>query len=200
MKSRLVIIGASGHGKVCAEIAALNGYKSILFLDDAETAEAAVGTTADIPNYISDSDFFVGIGNNEIRKRITGILEKENASVATLIHPQAVVAKNAIIGEGTVVMPGVVVGNEAEIGKGVILNTCCSADHNNVIGDFAHIAVGAHLAGTVSIGASALIGAGVSVVNNVSVCADCIIGAGAAVISSIDIKGTYVGVPARKIK
>lgn len=34
MKNSLVIIGAGGHGRVCAEIAELNGYKKILFLDD----------------------------------------------------------------------------------------------------------------------------------------------------------------------
>ena len=31
---RLLIIGASGHGKVVADIARLNGYQEIVFLDD----------------------------------------------------------------------------------------------------------------------------------------------------------------------
>lgn len=31
---KLVIIGASGHGKVIADIARKNGYNEILFLDD----------------------------------------------------------------------------------------------------------------------------------------------------------------------
>ena len=34
MKDKIVIIGASGHGKVVADIAKLNGYKEIIFLDD----------------------------------------------------------------------------------------------------------------------------------------------------------------------
>lgn len=34
MNERLIIIGASGHGKVVADIAELNGYKEIAFLDD----------------------------------------------------------------------------------------------------------------------------------------------------------------------
>ena len=34
MRDKLVIIGASGHGKVIADIAKLNGYKEIIFLDD----------------------------------------------------------------------------------------------------------------------------------------------------------------------
>lgn len=31
---RLVILGASGHGRVAADIAGKNGYDSIAFLDD----------------------------------------------------------------------------------------------------------------------------------------------------------------------
>lgn len=31
MKDKIVIIGASGHGKVVADIAKLNGYKEIIF-------------------------------------------------------------------------------------------------------------------------------------------------------------------------
>ena len=33
----LVIIGASGHGKVVADIAVQNGYRDIVFLDDNES-------------------------------------------------------------------------------------------------------------------------------------------------------------------
>ena len=35
--NRLIIIGASGHGKVVADIAKLNGYTNIAFLDDDST-------------------------------------------------------------------------------------------------------------------------------------------------------------------
>ena len=31
---KLIIIGASGHGKVVADIAKMNGYEEIVFLDD----------------------------------------------------------------------------------------------------------------------------------------------------------------------
>ena len=37
MSKKLVIIGASGHGKVIADIAKKNGYYEIVFLDDNET-------------------------------------------------------------------------------------------------------------------------------------------------------------------
>ena len=37
MNDKLIIIGASGHGKVIADIAVKNGYHDIVFLDDNET-------------------------------------------------------------------------------------------------------------------------------------------------------------------
>lgn len=73
-------------------------------------------------------------------------------------------------------------------------------EHDNRIGDFSHISVGARLGGAVSIGAHTWIGIGAAVGNNVSICDHCIIGAGGAVIHAITESGTYVGVPARKIK
>ena len=43
MVKRLVIIGASGHGKVIADIAVRNGYEEIVFLDDNESIKECAG-------------------------------------------------------------------------------------------------------------------------------------------------------------
>ena len=201
MKNRLVIIGAGGHGKVCAEIAKLNGYRTILFLDDDPSkADVISGATDDYTRYLGDSDFFVALGNNALRKRFLEQIERSGGVIATLIHPASTVSPDSEIGEGSVVMAGVVINPGAAVGRGAIINTASSLDHDNVIGDYAHIGVGAHLAGTVHIGAGTFIGAGSTIINNIAICENCIVGAGAVVIRKIEEKGTYVGVPARKIK
>lgn len=201
MKNRLVIIGAGGHGKVCAEIAKLNGYRTILFLDDDPTkADVLSGATDDFTRYLGDSDFFVALGNNALRKRFLEQIERAGGSTATLLHPASTVSPDSEIGEGSVVMAGVVINPGAAVGRGAIINTASSLDHDNVIGDYAHIGVGAHLAGTVHIGEETFIGAGSTIINNIAICENCIVGAGAVVIRKIEEKGTYVGVPARKIK
>ena len=201
MKRSLVIIGAGGHGRVCAEIAELNGYQKILFLDDGvvENVELA-GKTEDFRKFLPDCDFFVAIGNNELRRSFLCRIMEQQGKIATLIHPNSTVSARASVGIGSAVMAGAVINTDAVIGKGAIINTCSSVDHDCRIGDFAHVAVGAHLAGTVSLGNMSFIGAGVVVINNVSICENCMIGAGATIISDIKEKGTYVGVPARKIK
>lgn len=66
---RLIIIGGGGHGNVVSEIAELNGYKIINFLDDADIPKA-IGKVADFEKYINDSDFIVAIGNNQARFKI----------------------------------------------------------------------------------------------------------------------------------
>ena len=61
-KRPLIIIGASGHGRVLADIAYLTGYENVCFLDDDLNKENVIDQTANIERYIEDYDFFVGIG------------------------------------------------------------------------------------------------------------------------------------------
>lgn len=200
--TQLVIIGAGGHGSVIADIARLNGYETILFLDDACAGRSdgypVVGKTQDLTRYVQTSDFFVAIGGNATRERLHARLTAEGASVATLIHPAAVIGENVTVGEGTAVMAGAVVNPGAVIGRGVILNTCSSVDHDSRVGDFSHVSVGAHLCGTVTVGRGVFVCAGATLINNVSVCEGATVGAGAVVIRDITEKGTYVGVPAKR--
>ena len=198
---KLAIVGASGHGKVVADIARKNGYKEIVFLDDDESIHECEGhpvigksTEAEM----IDADVIIGIGNTDVRKRIQESVPEEK--LVTLIHPDAVVAEDVVIGAGTVVMAGTVINPGSRIGKGCIINTCSSVDHDCEVGDYVHIAVGSHLCGTVTLGDGTWIGAGAIVSNNISICPDCMIGAGAVVIKNIKESGTYTGVPANFIK
>ena len=200
--NRLVIIGASGHGKVVADIAEKNGYTSIIFLDDNQNVKSCgvysvVGGCNEAASY-RDSDFIVAIGNSKIRQKIQFELCNKGLNVVSLIHPSATVASHVEIGEGTVVMAGAVINPFTKIGKGCIVNTCASVDHDCIVSDYAHISVGAHVAGTVTIGEGTWIGAGATVINNTNVCSDCMIGAGAVVVKSIEKSGIYIGVPAKE--
>lgn len=195
--NRLIIIGASGHGKVIADIARQCGYEDIAFLDDDEGIESCggfpvIGKTNNVP----EGDIFVAVGNAEIRERISK--KNDRRSFPVLIHPKAVVADNVQLGSGTVVMAGVVINPNVRIGKSCIVNTSSSIDHDCTVGDYCHISVGAHLCGSVLVGNNTWIGAGAIVNNNISICENCTIGSGAVVIKPIIESGIYVGVPARK--
>lgn len=200
----LIILGASGHGKVVADIAEKNGYTHITFLDDyAEIGSfdkyEIIGKCCDATKY-PYADFIVAIGNAEVRETLQSALISANLRVITLIHPSAVVAPTASIDIGTVVMAGAVINPAVNIGTGCIINTSSSIDHDCQIGNFVHISVGSHLAGTVEVGSNTWIGIGATVSNNLTITNNCMIGAGAVVIKSINEPGTYVGVPAKRIR
>lgn len=204
MKDRIMIIGAGGHGKVVADIARLNGYKEILFLDDDISRKTngryqVVGTSNDIDRYKEEYDFFVAVGGNDMRERITVKLSEMNIEQPILIHPSATVDETVKIGEGTVIMANAVINADSKIGRGCIINTSATVDHDCIIDDYVHISPGAHIAGVVQIGKKTWIGAGSTVINNVIVCEQCIVGAGSVVIKDIAECGTYVGSPARKV-
>lgn len=200
---RLVMIGAGGHAKVCYDIAQLmNKWDKIVILDGNPINDyfEISGSISEFGNYIDDSDFFVAIGDNEIREELTNELLDNQATIVTLIHPQAIVAENVKIEKGSVIMAGVVINSATEIGKGCIINTSSSVDHDNAIGDFVHISPGAHLAGAVTIGKMCWIGSGVTIINNVYINCKNVIGAGAVVIKKIKEQGVYVGIPAKKLE
>lgn len=200
---QLAIIGASGHGKVVADIARKNGYDQIIFFDDKEAIKECggypvVGKSNDVLNYKCDT--VVAIGNAEIRRRIQESLEISGVEIPVLVHPNAVIGENVILNAGTVVAAGAVINPGSKVGKGCIINTCSSVDHDCQLGDYVHVSIGAHLAGTVKVESGTWIGAGSIINNNLNIVSNCMIGAGAVVINDIDERGTYVGVPAKRIK
>ena len=201
MNKKVVIIGASGHGRVVADIIVACGDSVIGFLDDDLSINNVnlIGPSSDAIKYCDgETELFVAIGNYRIREKIMNNLP--NAKWYTAIHPSAIISPSAVIGEGTCVMPNAVVNNSVVIGRGAIVNTCASVDHDCVVGDFVHISCGTRLAGTVTVGKGTWVGIGSVISNNLSVCENLMIGAGAVVVKDITEEGTYVGVPARKIK
>lgn len=202
MKKKLIIIGASGHGKVLLDLALKNEYEVLGFLDDNEEIKELVGypvlgKVSQVAAYSGEAEFIIGIGSNAIRKKIATECCLE---WATLIHPRAVIGHGAMIGEGTVVMANAVINPFVSVGKHCIVNTASVIEHDNVIEDYVHISPGAVLAGTVQVGEGTHIGAGAVVRNNLSITKECVVGAGAAVVKDITEKGVYAGVPAKRIK
>jgi sugar O-acyltransferase (sialic acid O-acetyltransferase NeuD family) len=205
MNNKLLIIGASGHGKVVADIAIkMNKWHSIAFLDDDKSIKSSmdlevIGTSDDVFSHIDEYEIFVGIGNNTTRQRIHEMLETFGASMPNLIHPKSVIGNQVDIGIGTAVMAGVVINCCTKIGRGCIINTGSTVDHDNCIDDFVHISPGSHLAGTVKVGKGSWLGIGSVVSNNITITNGCKVGAGSVVVKDITEPGVYVGVPVRRV-
>ena len=193
----LRIIGAGGHGRVLADIAAAIGYMDIAFLDagfpDLTLSGSwdVIGTPADTDN----SEYGFGIGNNQTRM---DLLESIPCDLATLIHPSAVVSPHARISAGSVICAGAIIGPFANLGRGCIINTGASVDHDCTLGDGVHLSPGVRLGGGVTIGARAWIGIGAVVREYKSIGEDVLVGAGGAVITDIPEGARFGGVPAKE--
>lgn len=204
MNKQVVIIGASGHGKVVADIVLRSGDTVVGFLDDdpgLPSAVCGIPCLGSVSRYAEFpyAEFIMAIGNAAVRQKLAE--EMKNVTWYTAIHPSAVISDLAVsIGEGTVIAANAVVNPGASVGKHCIINTAAVVEHDNVLGDFVHVSVGAKLGGTVQVGDRTWIGIGAAVKNNLSICGDCMIGAGAVVVKNIETPGTYTGVPARKRK
>ncbi|HFI0156866.1 TPA: acetyltransferase [Streptococcus suis] len=198
---KLAIIGASGHGKVVADIAEKNGYNEIVFLDDYSTGECAgypIVGTSQIIEELSDFEFIVAIGDNKIRASKQCMLPQDR--IATLIHPSAVISRRVDVHAGTVIMAGAVINSDVTIGRGCIINTASSVDHDCKLGDFVHLSPGCHIAGNVKIGRDTWLGVGTTVINNINIESSVTIGAGSTVIKNLESNNTYIGTPAKELR
>ena len=206
----LVIVGAGGHGMVCADIAErAGGFDTIVFSDGAHGRGTPAGrwivefddedlSSLDPPA----NQFLLGvgqIGTGHARERIFSRIEESGLAAATLIATNASVSRDSTMGPGTLIGFMSTVNIGAAIGSNVIVNTRAVIEHDVTIGDHVHVSTGAVVNGGATVGHRCLIGSNATVLQGVSICDDVIVGAGAVVTSDIDSPGTYVGVPARKI-
>lgn len=201
--SKLLIIGAGGHGKVVADVVSkIEQWDHISFLEDKEEIKETLGfpVIGKLKDYkLLKNEFrnaFVAIGNNSLRLVWLEKLYKEGFILPIIIHPFSAVSRFSNIKAGTIIMAGAVVNAGTSIGKGCILNTCSSIDHDCTLGDGVHVSPGARIGGTVSIGSCTWICIGSSISNNITIGSRSTIAAGAAVVHDVPDNVIAAGVPA----
>ena len=197
------IIGAGGHGRVVADALVVGGVSlARLVPRDGRVNLAIQGVTVTTPEIDSDmagAAFHVAVGSAAVRSRLYAAGIAVDASPMTVVHPAAIIASDATLGDGSFVAAGAIVAPLARTGIAAIINHGAVVDHDVVIGDFCHIAPHATLGGEVRVGDRVLIGSGAVVLPGVQIASDVTVGAGAVVIADIGEAGTWVGNPARRL-
>ena len=194
----MILYGASGHGKVVAEILRGNGIGNIVFCDDNPEAILKHETIKSSRLITNENAVIVTVGLNHIRKKI--VSRNMNLSYARAIHSRAFVSDTAEILEGSVVMAGAIINVDSKIGRHVIVNTAAVVDHDCEISDFAHVSPNATLCGGVKVGEGTWIGAGAIIKNGVTIGDWVIIAAGSVVLDNVPSNTVYVGIPAKFAK
>ncbi len=211
MKSiKIFVYGASGHGKVVADILIAKKEKRFAgFVDD---RDQLAGTEVIGYPVLGNGEWLhrlktkhrvavvLGVGNNCSRRQLAQRCAVLNIQILTAIHRAAVVASSAELGRGTVVLAGAVINSAARLGEGVIVNTGAVVEHDVEIGNYAHVSPNASLGGASRLGEISHLGLGAVVLPGVSVGSECIIGAGAVVLKDLPNRIVAVGVPARILR
>jgi sugar O-acyltransferase (sialic acid O-acetyltransferase NeuD family) len=204
----MILIGYSGHSYVINGILHALGLKATGYCDNEEKKfnpfalkyfkqeTSEIGLKA-----LTQEDFFISIGNNNIRKNIYNNLAIRNLLPVNVIHPSALIDYSADLAtHGIMIAPNVTINALAKIGIGAICNTYSVIEHECLIGDFAHIAPGAVLCGNVHVGENSFVGAKSVVREGIRIGKNAIVGAGSVVVKDVPDNAKVVGNPARIMK
>ncbi len=143
---KLLILGAGGYGKTVADTAhQTGGYEEIAFLDDAKAGMPGVlGKCEEFLLFAhEDTEMYPAFGNNAVRMAWIEKLEKQNVTVATLVHPTAYVSPMAVLAAGVAVLPKAVVNTGCTVEAGCIVNIGGLVDHDTILERGSHVAPGA---------------------------------------------------------
>ena len=210
--NKVVIIGASGHGKVIAEILEQStGYEILGFIDSFKKPGINIlGYTVlgdelmlqDLCEEDPELRGIIAIGDNWNRKQIVIKLLKDipKFKFISAIHPSAVVSSHSHIGEGVVIIAGTIVNPGAEIGNHCIINTKASVGHDSKMKDFSSLSPGVTLGGNVNIGELSTISMGSVVKNNVTIGSNTVVGSASYVHKDLPDNVVAYGNPARLIR
>jgi UDP-perosamine 4-acetyltransferase len=199
--TRLLILGAGGHGRAVADIAAECGW-TVAGFTDRNPGPGVLGRDEDLAALARDGKMdgaVVGVGNTGLGRRaeLFAVIRAAGMAAPALVHPRAVVSRSSVIGDGSVVFPGGVIGAHVTVGENAVLYSGVVAEHDGRIGSHAYLSPGVILSGAVTIEAGAFIGAGAVLLPGITVGKDAVVGAGAVVIADVPAGLTVLGSPAR---
>jgi len=198
----IAIVGASGHGKVIADLAEQLGYK-VTFFDDAYPkiksnehwpVEGNFNRLLECDNLYNFA--IVAIGNNKVRDDLCSKLKNQNFLIPILIHPSSVISKYATIDYGSVIFANTVINAFAQIGRNCIINTGSIVEHDCIIGNATHLSPNVALAGATNVGDLSWLGIGTVTKQLVKIGNNTTIGANSTVIHNIPSNVIAVGTPA----
>jgi sugar O-acyltransferase (sialic acid O-acetyltransferase NeuD family) len=142
------------------------------------------------------------IGNPEIVKCLFQRFESnKNLVFPNLIHPNVIGDwGNIAMGRGNIICAFTSLTTAIEMGDVNIINPHSAIAHHSKLGSFNLLLPRNCISGNVQVQDTCTIGAGATILQGVEIVSNTIIGAQSLVTKSIDIAGTYVGIPAKKIK
>jgi sugar O-acyltransferase (sialic acid O-acetyltransferase NeuD family) len=208
--SELVIVGAGGFG-----------MEVICWAEDASRA----GSLPPIRGYLLDAQYprldpqyglpwlgalddyvplpgdacLLAVSDSGAKRAMVARLKARGARFSTLVHPTAIVARTAQLGEGCIVCPFATLSAGVAFGDFVTLNAYSGIGHRSRIGAYSTLSSHVDITGDVIVGESVFFGSGARVLPGLTVGDDAKVGAGAVVMRSVRAGVTVYTAPAKKL-
>lgn len=205
----VLVIGGGGHAKVLIEalLAASALIAGIVDSDPSLDGKTILGVPVlggdDVVEEFPAAEILLvnGLGSTglpAVRRRIFEEFKRRGYRFASVVHPSAVVASDAVLHEGAQVMAGAVIQPGTSIGANSIVNTRACVDHDCDISCHVHLAPGVTMSGGVLVGEGTHVGTAAAVIQGINIGRGCLVAAGAVVTRDIADGAKVRGVPARE--
>ena len=191
---KLALFGYGGHAR---EVACQIDQEITFFVDNEYANDIAKPISEFNPE---EYMMMVAVADSHDRKVIVDRLPKET-KYFTFIHPSVqIMDDNIEVGEGSFIGANSILTTSIKLGKHALLNRGNHIGHDCTIQDYFSAMPGAIISGNVTIGDCVYVGTNSSIKEKMIICSGVTIGSNATVVKHIVKSGTYVGVPAKKIK
>jgi len=131
-------------------------------------------------------------------KVITAEIEGRGFQLASIVHPNAIIADDFIENLGIVIYPNVSISYNVGVGRGVFINYNSVIGHDVTIGNYTTISPSSTINARSCIGNNCSIGSGATLIPNIKVEDNALVGAGSTIFSKVKT-GTSVTDFPRKI-
>ncbi|WP_017494973.1 acetyltransferase [Flavobacterium sp. WG21] len=210
---RIAIIGAGGFGQEVYCIwrdmllSDAEEYEFIGFFDDNFNIKAnrfgkVIGGINDLNEIEYELNVAIAIGNPNVIKNIKENIKNPLVKFPNVIHPSVkfLDRSSVLLGKGNIFSLEALISCNVTVGDFNIFNTRATLGHDVSVGQFNVFSPNVQISGNVKMEDCNFFGFNCGVIQGRKIGDNNIIGAGAILLRSIRDTGTYIGVPAIKMK
>ena len=180
--NKLILVGSGGFAKELYQYLQSTDNEILGYIDRQRSEFYDLSYLGDEESldqsFFKEASFLLGIGQVELRASIIAKLKARGASFFSFIHPSAIIAKDALFGEGVVLCPHTMLNAGAKLQDFVLLNIYASVAHDCVVGENSILCPYATLNGRAKTGKNCFLGTRASLLPNARLGNNCVLSAG----------------------
>ncbi|NDJ26732.1 transferase [Campylobacter sp. MIT 12-8780] len=180
--NKLILVGSGGFAKELYQYLQNTDHEILGYIDKQKSAFYELSYLGDEESihqsFFKEASFLLGIGQVELRASIIAKLKARGANFFSFIHSSAIVASDALLGEGVVLCPNSMLNAGAQLEDFVLLNIYASVAHDCVVGENSILCPYATLNGEAKTGKNCFLGTGASLLPKARLGNNCVLSAG----------------------